>query len=110
MSIVLDVPRGGASVPHGGRNFRLMVLCHSGALLHSKNNAMFIKHFKPWVEVIGARCFLKLLLLNIVHFAILFTKSFAAMKAYVNFGLSTSHGVVNRSSSVSLGCCSTAIR
>ena len=32
-------------------------LCHSGALLHSKNNAMFIKHFKPWVEVIRARFF-----------------------------------------------------
>ena len=44
-------------MPHGGRNFRLMALCHGGALLHSKNNAIFIKHFKPWAEVIGARFF-----------------------------------------------------
>ena len=42
---------------HGGHNFRLMALCHGGALLHSKNNAMFIKHFKPWAEVIRARIF-----------------------------------------------------
>ena len=34
-----------------------MALCHGGALLHSENNAMFIKHFKPWVEVIRARLF-----------------------------------------------------
>ena len=34
-----------------------MALCHGGALLHCKNNAMFIKHFKPWAEVIRARFF-----------------------------------------------------
>ena len=44
-------------MPYGGRNFRLMVLCHCGALLHSKNNAMFIKHRKSWAEVIRARFF-----------------------------------------------------
>ena len=44
-------------MPHGGRNFRLMALCHGGALLHSKNNAMFIKHFKPWAEVIVTTIF-----------------------------------------------------
>ena len=44
-------------MPRGGHNFRLMALCHGGALLHSKNNAMFIKYFKPWVEVIRARPF-----------------------------------------------------
>ena len=42
-----SVPHGGASVPHEGRNYRLMALCHIGALMHSKTNAMFIKHFKP---------------------------------------------------------------
>ena len=78
--------------PHGGRNFRSMA---GGALLHSKNHAMFIKHFKPWAEVIRARCFT-----TISSFDILFTKLFAAMKACVNFGLSTSHGIDNRSSSV----------
>ena len=52
MSIVLDV------VPRGGHNLRLMALCHSGAFLHSKNNAMFIKHFKPWAEIIRARFFI----------------------------------------------------
>ena len=66
MSIVLDVPRG-TSVLHGagGRNFRLMALCHGGALLRSKNNAMFIKQFKPWAEVIRARFFTTILFLKI---------------------------------------------
>ena len=40
-------PPRGTRVPHGGHNFRLMALCHGGALLHSKNNAMFITYFKP---------------------------------------------------------------
>ena len=82
-------------MPHGGRNFRLMVLCHGGALLHSKNNAMFIKHFKPWAEVIRTRFVTNIFL----QFVLL-----AAMKVYVMCGLSTSHGV---DSSV---CCSTAMR
>ena len=85
MSIVLDVPCRGTSVPHGGHNFRLMALCHGGALLHSKDNTMFIKHFKPWAKIIRARFFTKHLLLNIMYFAIcIFIKRFASMKAYVN--------------------------
>ena len=94
-------------MPHGGRNFRLMALCHGGAL----NNAIFIKHFKPWAEVIGARFFTTIFKTSsFEHRVFLFTKRFAAMKNYVKFGLSTSHGVVNRSISVCLGCCGTAIR
>ena len=35
-----------------------------------------------------------------VFYNFAFTELFAAMKAYVNFGQSTSHGVINRLSSV----------
>ena len=50
MSIVLDGPHGARVCPTG---YTLMALCHNGAFLHSKNNAMFIKYFKPWAEIIS---------------------------------------------------------
>ena len=58
-----------------------------GALLHSKNNAVFIKHFKPWAEVDSLRTssFEHRVFCNLY-----LTKSFAAWKAYVKFGPSTS--------------------
>ena len=37
------------------------VLCHGGTLLHSKNNVMVIKNFKPWAEVNRARFFITIL-------------------------------------------------
>ena len=48
-------PPGGTSVHHGGRNLKLMLLCQGGVFHCSKNNAMYLKHFKPWVEIIRAR-------------------------------------------------------
>ena len=47
MYFLMSISPRGTSVPHGGRNFRLMALCHGGALLRSKNNAMFRKHLNP---------------------------------------------------------------
>ena len=85
---------------HGGRNFRLMALCHGGALLHSKNNTMFITYFKPWAEVIRTRFVATIFKTSsFEHRGILqfvFTKRFAAKKVYVNCG----HGVDKRSISV----------
>ena len=72
MYFLMSISPWGTSVPLGGRNFRLMALCHGGALQHSKNNAMFIKHLNPGrKESARARffttIFLKNLLLNIVY-------------------------------------------
>ena len=41
-----------------------------------KINAMFIKYFKPWAEVIRTRFVTTIFLLNIVYFAICIYKTF----------------------------------
>ena len=81
-------------MPHGGRNIILMALCQGGALLHSTNNSMFKKHFKPWAEVIGASLFTTLLqLFKTSSFEpCVFCNLYLQNAGYVNSGLSTSHG------------------
>ena len=105
-------PRG-TSLPHRGRNFRLMALCHGGVLLHSKNNTMFIKYFKPWAEVIRARFFTTMFKTSsFEHRAICIYKTFRCNESLRKFWSEYESwtGVVNRSSSMCLGCCNTAIR
>ena len=56
------------------------------------NNAMFIKHFKPWVEVIRARLFTTIVKTSSFEHRHLYLQN-VSLKACVNVGLSMSHGV-----------------
>ena len=68
--------------------------------MDEKNIAMFIKHFIPWAEVIRARFFATIFRTSSFEHRVLcnlyFTKSFAAMRAYVNSDTDSSYMYFNR--------------